>query len=179
MRAARATTHHPSHLQDNPSGFLASKLAVEGNAIVGYVCKAARLCTARGVDWLVEQPRGSKLQYYEPWIDTVRDTGATSICFNMAAFGHSNLKPTRVWGTPQWLPAFKRHVDRLPMPLELQPLADSSGSSVTGRRADLQASAGYPPNFCDTIVAFHLAAQPRRGQEEDVLAKRQRVESAT
>ena len=74
----------------------------------------------------------------------------------MVAFKDPSTKPARWWGTAPWLERFGRYARVLPIGAT-EPLAHRGiNGAVTGRGADLTASAAYTKEFCDGMVLFRL-----------------------
>lgn len=153
------TLSHTQRTAANPVGSSSSWMAREGNAIANELAKILRVCAALSIFTVVEHPAGSFLGKYPPMMAALVDVKATEVTLKMHAFGHLCMKPTRLWGTAPWLPAFGEHAQRL---LALAPqraaqrLAKVVGSAVNGCGAELTESAAYPEKFCACVVKFHL-----------------------
>lgn len=147
-------------------------MAREGNAIADVLSKIIMLCAALMIDFVIEQPSSSFLFQYEPMVQALKLVCGKTVTFNMAAFKHPSLKPTRLWGTAPWLEAFGRCARMLPVG-DTKPLADRDvNGGVTGRNLDLTASAAYTDEFCNCLLSFHLknlasTCAGKRKREED------------
>lgn len=163
------TLSHTKRTRTNPAGSSESWMAMEGNAIADVVAKITKLCAALMIYVVIEQPHSSFMFQYPPMAVALRDVCAKSVTFNMAAFKHPAVKPTRLWGTAPWLEAFGRCARMLPVG-NTKPLADRDiNGGVTGRNVDLTASAAYTDEFCNCLIAFHL-----KSSASEVCGKRKR-----
>ena len=111
------------------------------------MAKFVLLCAALDIFAVIEQQQGSFMFQYGPMKSALEQVGAVTTSFPMVAFKHPSTKPTRLWGTAPWLERFGRYARVLPMGTTKQLTDRDMNCGVTGRGADLTASAAYTDEF--------------------------------
>jgi hypothetical protein len=160
------------------------------NALVCRLLLLARLCIARGVYYIIEQPRSSIMFQYAPFASFLQKHPALSICTEMGAFGMMAEKDMMLMGTAPYLPNLVRRLTHE----QRKALREDKGRKVTSTvtvRADgvksvqggrdLKATQAYPIGFgCAHALCFqeHDIKSAAAVDEDMPPAKRRRVVSS-
>ena len=122
------------------------------------VSELARVCAARRVRYVIEQPMSSLLFHYWPVTEVLRDTRANRVTLELGRAGSPTPKPITLVGTVRWLRTVAVQVRRRPMVTSGRTLTTVRPGSVDGNRDALAASAAYPRVFCCMVARLQAAA---------------------
>ena len=175
-------SRHSTGRDKDPSGnWQTSAYVASQNALVCRLLLLARLCIARGVYYIIEQPRSSCMFEYAPFAAFLQKHPATSVSTEMGAFGMKAEKDTILMGTAPYLPMLVR---RLTPEQRKEIRSDNSKkqTAVVSYRADgsrnvhggrdLKSTQAYPIGFG---CAHALSFQSHDNSAVAVEVKRRRV----
>jgi len=182
-------SRHSTGRGRDPSGnWQTSDYIASQNALVCRLLLLARLCIARGVYYIIEQPRSSCMFKYGPFAEFLKKHPATSVCTEMGAFGMMAEKDMNLIGTAPYLPMLERRLTT-EQRKELRSNSKRKQTSVVTVRADgtknvqggrdLKSTQAYPIGFgCAHALAFKAYDDSAAAVDEDAPpAKRRHVAS--
>lgn len=153
--------------KDNPEGDLHNEGVRMSNLIVRNLVALLRVCVARGVYWVLEQPATSRMWDYPPMAKLLEETMAVRVFTYMGCFSHRMVKPTVLYGTLPSLGRLQRRKDQVPDGIrghDRDPDIVGYSRDAEGRvsgNLNLHASATYTPQFASAILeAWELRASP-------------------
>lgn len=182
-------SRHSTGRHKNPSGnWKTSAYVASQNALVCRLLLLARLCIARGVHYIIEQPRSSCMFAYGPFATFLKRHPALSVFTEMGAFGMMAEKDMLLMGTAPYLPMLERRLTHD----QRQELRKDSGRKQTTKvsvradgtknvqgGADLKSTQAYPIGFgCAHALCFKTHEDEAATAEDAPPAvKRRRVPS--
>ena len=162
---------------DQPMGNMSSKPTQAANTMVSRALLLISFLACRRCFFIVEQPSASSLASHTrfAWLEDLWVKLADKyqhmqwwqmrqLTTWLGLFGHESCKPTKLWGTPPWMPSLKRKLT--------QPDRDaiaSKGKNLTitqwkagkkkvyGNKKAMKSSQSYPQEFTDFIAAQQVA----------------------
>lgn len=87
----------------NPYGDTSVETVREGNQVNSRVAMICAICSMLGIAWAIEQPASSLFFHTDLMRAIVAEDNAWQRHFFMKAFGHSNSKPTLLFGVANFL----------------------------------------------------------------------------
>ena len=181
-------SRHSTGRHKNPSGnWKTSAYVASQNALVCRLLLLARLCIARGVRYIIEQPRSSCMFAYGPFATCLKRQPALSVFTEMGAFGMMAEKDMLLMGTAPYLPMLERRLahdqrqelrkdSRRKHTTKISVRADGTKNVQGGR--DLKSTQAYPIGFGCAHAACFKAHDDAAATAEDVAAKRPCVPAA-
>ena len=154
------------------------------NRIASFVAMAITACTACGVWFMVENPKGSLIFEHPAMKAALQTVGARKVMISLRSFGHSSEKPLWLYGTAPWLEELEGLSARLRTAALGRPreqLAYNVDGSVTGNSDALSESAAYPADFSRAIASLHhdfMQRLKRVAEPQTSIEKRRRVADA-
>ena len=149
---------HSRRSRDDVAGDRSSAWVNKANMVAQRVSELARVCAARHVRYVIEQPRSSLLFLYPQVAEALRGTRADRVSLELGRAGSPTPKPIILVGTARWLRTVASQVRRRPMVTSGRTLATVRPGSVDGNRAALAASAAYPRILCCMVARVQATA---------------------
>ena len=159
-----------------PLGYEDNERVAAANRMVSRVCLLALLAAAKGMLWLIEQPRGSMMQSH-PRMQMLLRVGRVyraHVC--MRAFGASSQKPTWIYGNRDFigelnhytLPESRRSTRTVQM---TRSWVDKDGKNCWEGGKDLKASQAYPAAFGKAVRAVWSSRRKMLQKEAEEMKK--------
>ena len=158
-------SRHSTGRNKNPSGnWETSAYVASQNALVCRLLLLARLCIARRVHYIIEQPRSSCMCSYGPFAKFLEKHPALSVFTEMGAFGMRAEKDMILIGTAPYLPMLERRLTseqrkdlrndaQKKQTTKVAVRADGTKNVQGGR--DLKSTQAYPIGFgCAHALSF-------------------------
>lgn len=177
-------SRHSTGRNKDPSGNWETSAYVESqNALVCRVLVFVRLCIARGVYYIIEQPRSSCMFEYGPFKAFLQKHHAGSVFTEMGAFGMKAEKDMILLGTAPYLPKLVRRLTfdqrqelrtnkKGKKETAIYSIRPDGTKGVQGGR-DLKSTQAYPIGFgCAHALAFQAHESSAEAVDEPSTKRR-------
>ena len=179
--------HSTGRDKDVRGNWESSPYVASQNALVSRLLVILRLCMARGVYYIIEQPRSSIMFEYPPFAKFLQKHPARTCHTEMGAFGMKAEKDTILKGTAPYISELERRLnsqERKRLRLDASKTKTSvEGENCLGGKTrrgtpDLKATQAYPLEFgCAHALKFQAHDLAKADDEHVPVAKRRRVDS--